>query len=322
MMFVESSGWAEADLFPLPLDASFRSYIRLTLNGESRMLMDAPPGKEKLPEYLRINEHLRELGLRVPRVYARDLEQGFALIEDFGDDTFTRLLARGDNEQDLYLKAVDVLVHMHSAGGHATEIDVPSYDMDALLAEVELFLDWFVPAARGWEATAAEKHAYREAWRSALAGISMDRSTLVLRDYHVDNLMVVPDGPNASKCGLLDFQDALIGARAYDLVSLVEDARRDVSQTIKAAVLSRYFDKCADVVPDKMKEDMALLGAQRHAKVAGIFLRLSRRDQKDVYLAHMPRVLRLLAQALDHPMLAEVRKVTESLVPDYKVARF
>jgi len=321
MTFVERTGWGNADLFPLPSDASFRSYIRLIRDGESRMLMDAPPAMEKLPEYLRINKHLADLGLRVPRIYADDQEQGFALIEDFGDDTFTRLLEKGHSEHDLYLKAVDVLVKLHTSGRKATKIDVPDYDMDTLLEEVELFVDWFVPAARGEVASVAEKEAYMQVWRAALANISQDRSVLVLRDYHVDNLMILPESSAAADCGLLDFQDALIGARAYDLMSLIEDARRDVSAGTKAAVLERYFSRCPDVVRTEIAEDMALLGAQRHAKVAGIFLRLSRRDSKPLYLGHMPRVLKLLSQSLEHPQLNDVRKMIEKLVPGYEAIR-
>ncbi|MCJ9429515.1 aminoglycoside phosphotransferase family protein [Kordiimonas marina] len=317
--FLAAHGWSGADVAPLTPDASFRTYARLTRGDESRMLMTAPPAQENLPAYLQITEHLRGLGLRVPKVDASDTAAGLALIEDFGDATFTRLLKAGADERALYLLATDVLRVLHAHEG-ATAIDLPPYDMAALMREVDLFIDWFVPAVRGTDVTDAEREAYHAAWASALATVAANRSALVLRDYHVDNLMVVGEGAltDIGACGLLDYQDALIGSPAYDLVSLVEDARRDIASDIRAAVLEHYFEGMAAKDRAAFEADMALLGAQRHAKVAGIFVRLSRRDGKDIYLVHVPRVLALLERCLETPALQAVRDVIEEIVPGYR----
>jgi len=243
------------------------------------------------------------------------------LIEDMGNDTFTRLLDAGHEAMPLYLLATKVLKALH-AHPKATDIGLPPYDMATLLREAELFVDWFVPAFRGSAPTTAEKERYMGAWRDALAEVSEARSALVLRDYHVDNLMITGGLEDVSHCGLLDYQDALLGAPAYDLVSLVEDARRDVPEDLRAAVMALYTDGMTGPDVTALERDMALLGAQRHAKVAGIFVRLSKRDGKPIYLGHIPRVLRLLSKGLEATELAGVRQSIEAMVPGYQQARF
>lgn len=334
LAFVEKHGWADADLFPLPSDASTRSYIRLVKPGASCLLMDAPAETEKLPEYLEICEHLQRLGLRSPVVYAADTTAGLALIEDFGDATFTKALAEGQSEEALYLQAVDVLVHMHRAGPRATAVNVPEYSMDVMLEEVGRFLLWFVPAARGRAATAAETQAFLDAWRMALSGVATDTSGFVFRDFHVDNLMIAAgvcspqlsgemcDKSAPPECGLLDFQDALKGPPAYDMASLLEDARRDITPATRATVLNHYFNACEDIARTGFLRDMALLAAQRHTKVAGLFVRLCVNDGKPVYLQHLPRVLSLLKKAMRTPELSEVSRVMEQMVPNFTEPAF
>ncbi len=319
--FLAKQGWGDAHVEALTPDASFRSYARLSRNGEGCMLMDAPPEHENLKAYLDITAHLRRLGLRVADTLGHDLEMGFALIEDMGDDTFTRLLNAGHAAEPLYLLATKVLKALHDHP-KALDVNLPPYDMATLLREAELFVDWFVPAFRGSAATDAEKTRYMDAWHEALADISEARNALVLRDYHVDNLMITGGLEDISHCGLLDYQDALLGAPAYDLVSLVEDARRDVPDDLRAKVMALYTDGMTSVEVAALERDMALLGAQRHAKVAGIFVRLSKRDGKPIYLGHIPRVLRLLSKALEAGELAGVRASIEAMVPGYQEAKF
>ncbi|WP_374764105.1 aminoglycoside phosphotransferase family protein [Yunchengibacter salinarum] len=317
------AGWQGASRQRLKADASFRWYERLTDGPRRALMMHAPAPRENLPAYLLVRRHLERLGLRVPRLLAADEDAGLALIEDFGDDTFTRLLdARRVDGAALYDLAVDVLIHLARASA-ATDIDLPAYHMDALLDEVALLPDWYVTHGLGRAVSPALRRRYLDAWRAALASVADRREALVLRDYHVDNLMIphgvtlaAPAGRDVSACGLLDFQDARLGVAAYDLVSLVEDARRDVPDDVKERAIRRYLDALPGVDGAALRADMALLGAQRHAKVAGIFTRLSARDGKHHYLAHLPRVLRLLAAALDDPALAEVRGVMADLAPD------
>lgn len=319
--FLKEQGWSDATVHALTPDASFRSYARLERPDGGCMLMDAPPSHENLRAYLDVTAHLRQLGLRVADVHGFDEATGFALIEDMGDDTFTRLLQAGHDEMSLYLLAVDVLKALH-AHPRALDLPLPPYDMTALLREVELFVDWFVPACRGTTATPEEKAAYMGAWERALTDISAVRDALVLRDYHVDNLMVVGQGGGIESCGLLDYQDALVGSRAYDLVSLVEDARRAISAPVYEAAVARYLEDVPLGEHAGLRRDMALLGAQRHAKVAGIFIRLSKRDAKPIYLKHIPRVLRLMQKCLHNEALAEVQDSIERMVPGYAQARF
>lgn len=316
-LFCEKHGWENADLFPLPCDASKRSYTRLVDGERSAMLMDAPPEFENLGAYVRLAAHLQQLGIRTPDVYVYDLTLGFALIEDFGDDTFTRLLESGADEKALYARAVDVLITIQKSVD-AISVEVPPYDENLLLLEVERFTDWFVPAARGAQVTDEEKARYLFAWRKALKSVSTDRSMLVVRDFHVDNLMIVDDQPGVASCGLLDFQDALLGSPAYDLVSLVEDARRDVQAETHSQVLDQYFAAFPGTDRHKFEGDMAILGAQRHAKVLGLFTRLSHQDGKHAYLKHVPRVAGLLASCLQVPALSEVREIIERMVPNYQ----
>ncbi|WP_020399827.1 aminoglycoside phosphotransferase family protein [Kordiimonas gwangyangensis] len=314
--FMGLHGWGQADVVPLIPDASFRSYKRLNLAGEQRMLMDAPPSHENIDAFLDITAHLRGLGLRVAEVYAEDRKRGFAMIEDLGDDTFTRLLAAGTDRTTLYLIATDILVHLHGAAG-ATDITLAPYDMPNLSREAALFVDWFVPAVRGEAVSRDERQEFLGAFEEALAGVAADRRALVLRDYHVDNLMIVGGRFEMAHCALLDYQDALIGSPAYDLISLVEDARCDIPADVREAVLARYFKGRPEMDRDAFLGDMTLLGAQRSAKIAGIFVRLSRRDNKHVYLKHIPRVVNYIDGCLKAPALQRVRKSVLSMLPDY-----
>ena len=315
--FCRASGWGGADLFPLPSDASFRTYTRLVDGDRSALLMDAPVEHENLPAFLLVADHLRAHGLRAPRIFARDMKQGLALIEDFGTDTFTRLLAEDPaREEALYLQATEVLIQLHKAST-GTNVDVGDYDEKQLLAEVKLLPEWFVPEVRGSTVSETEFEAYTKAWRQDMQQVSADRSALVLRDYHVDNLMIISGGQGLASCGLLDFQDALIGHRAYDLVSLLQDARRDVNESTQTAVRSYYYAEMADIDPNQFEIDLAILGAQRHAKVLGIFARLSRRDNKHIYLKHISRVAALLEKCLQNPALNNVRQSMEAIVPSY-----
>ena len=241
--------------------------------------------------------------------------QGFALIEDFGEDTFSRVLSAGADEKALYLLAAEVLQHLH---GHkqATDIDVPAHDMDTLLEGVMRFVDHFVPRVRGAAVTAAERRDFQTAWQVALKDVATRRETLVLRDYHVDNLMVVAGGTGMLRCGLLDFQDARIGSRAYDLMSLLEDARRRVSPQTIDAVKSFYFKGVGKESAAQIQADMAVLAAQRHTRVAGVFMRLSFEAGRPHYMRYMGRVLQLLDQALQRLENPDVQAVISDMVGD------
>src|SRR5690606_23666403 len=213
----------DAERRVLAADASFRRYDRLARDGERAVLVDAPPPQENVKIFHHIAECLLDVGLSAPRPLAMDAEAGSLLLEDFGDRTFTRALKAGADEVELYRLATDTLVALHQRWG-TEDAGLPPYDAERLLAEAALLVDWFLPATTGRPTPAVQRDAYLAAWREVLPAMLAVPHKLVLRDYHVDNLMVLEGRENVARCGLLDFQDAVIGPIIYDLVSLLEDA--------------------------------------------------------------------------------------------------
>ncbi len=277
--------------------------------------MDAPPPMEDVRPYLTVARHLKRLGFSAPEVWAEDVAAGLLVIEDFGDETYTRRLAAGGDEAALYRDAVDVLIALHRQP-EAAAVDVPRYDADKLMEEAALLVDWYLPAVAGAAPTPADLAAeYADLWRGLFPLADALPPTLVLRDYHVDNLMCLAGRTGAEAVGLLDFQDAVIGAPAYDLVSLLEDARRDVPADLRAAMTERYLAAFPGLDRDAFAAAAAMLSAQRNAKIIGIFTRLLVRDGKPVYLAHIPRVWRWFEQDLAHPALAPMRAWVDRVFP-------
>ena len=290
--FLAEAGWGQARREPLPGDASFRRYVRLRRNGETVMLMDAPPPEEDVRPFVAVAVRLRQLGLSAPAVYRTDEARGLLLLEDFGNDTFTRLLGRGESEEGLYLLATDALLALQSRPEAAAGFS--PFGIDRFLEGAELLLDWYLPAA-------GDREGFRAAMRQVLAPVLAGPQTLMLRDYHVDNLICLDGRPGMAACGLLDFQDAAGGPPAYDLASLIEDARRDVDEGVRKAVLARYRAAFPDA--GNLERDVAVLGAQRHIRVLGTFMRLARRDGKPGYMRHLPRLRRMLERNLAAPPL-------------------
>ena len=312
--FLDGHGWGRADRRPLANDASFRRYERLQRDGDRALLMDAPPPREDVRPFMTVAALLHRLGLSAPAVHAADVEAGLLLLEDLGDETYTRVLGQGGDETALYALAVDVLIALHQRFDEAAD-EIPPYDDTRLLDEAALLVDWYLPAVRGGELAKDARAEYLDLWRAVFGVARGVPATLVLRDYHVDNLMHLSDRPGVQACGLLDFQDAVIGPRAYDLVSLLEDARRDVPSDLARRMQARYLDAFPALDREAFMASYAVLGAQRSAKILGIFTRLDRRDGKPVYLEHIPRVWRWLEQDLDHPTLAAVKDWLERELP-------
>ena len=298
--FVDTTMWRGIPAVPLAGDASFRRYYRLAGNGGSAVLMDAPPPQEDIGPFVAVAGLLRELGLSAPEVLAQDRAEGFLLLEDFGDDTYTRLLARGADEPALYRLAVDTLVALQRAAGSRGTPELAPYDIERLLGEAALLVDWYRPLA-------GELHEeYLALWRALLPDAVVAPPTLVLRDYHIDNLMLLPDRSGVRSCGLLDFQDAVTGQPSYDLVSLLEDARRDIPGPLRQAMTERYLAAFPGLDRQAFLRSAAILSAQRNCKILGIFTRLWKRDGKRQYLAHIPRVWQLLEGDLRHPALTPI----------------
>jgi aminoglycoside/choline kinase family phosphotransferase len=299
--FLAAAGWGATAPAPLAADASFRRYFRLIDGDRRAVLMDAPPPQEDVRPYVAVAGMLRGHGLSAPEIFAEDNELGMLLIEDFGDDTYTRLLARGADETRLYALAIDTLIALQRAV--VAPPALPPYDEAALLGEAALLVDWYAPSVLGAALPAAARDEYLALWREALPLAALPGPTLVLRDYHVDNLMLLHGRDGVRGCGLLDFQDALCGPASYDLVSLLEDARRDVPAALREAMTERYLAAFPAIDRALFRCSAAILAAQRNAKIIGIFTRLARRDGKPLYLDHIPRVWRLLEADLREPAL-------------------
>ncbi len=306
--FLAASPFADWAFEPLQADASFRSYCRLSLEERRVLLMDSPPDKEDIAPYLKVDDYLLSIGLRAPKILHLDAEQGFAIIEDFGLQTYTHLLNQGCDPQPLYTLAVDALSHLHERLPLAN-IDLPRYDEGFYRDEASLFVDWYWAARTGRPPSASMREEFLQLWESLLVKVSTANECMVLRDYHVDNLILVDEQPGRkgyglSSCGLLDFQDALIGSRAYDLVSLLEDARRDVDRAMARELVEHFVRDFSPTEKAQFLYDYRVLGAHRHAKVIGIFVRLAVRDRKVHYLNYLPHVQKLFARALQDPAMA------------------
>lgn len=312
--FLAANGWEGAEIRPLAGDASFRRYFRVVKGQETAVLMDAPPQHEDVGPFLKICGHLLDRGFLPPRPLAVDREQGLLLLEDFGDDRVGPLLQREpQREQGIYESAVDILAALAKDPAPS---DVPPYDDKAMTREVALFPEWYAPALSLDVDEEGYYRVWREAWGDLLA-FCKTKPVLVLRDFHADNLMVLP---GRRELGLLDFQDALAGHGAYDLVSLLQDARRDVSPALEAAMLDRYAAAAHVADADVFRAHYEVLGAQRNTKILGIFTRLWKRDGKAHYLPLQPRVWGYLERNLAHPALAPVREWFDRNVPEEKRA--
>ena len=332
---LQSSGWADATRTFMLGDASVRAYERLRKpNGERAILMISPPrpdgppvrfGKpysaiarlaETIEPFLAMAEAISAKGITAPRIFAHDTEAGLAIIEDLG--TQGVLDDAGAPEPERYREATTILAFLHATDTPRTipsvdggSYSIPAYDLDALLIEVELLAEWYAPHIGGVKLSSAAKAIFLSLWRSTLSELANARSTWVLRDYHSPNLIWLPEREGLARVGVIDFQDCVLGHPAYDVASLLQDARVSVSDELELRLLSHYAvtrsKADADFVMSDFAAAYAILGAQRATKILGIFTRLDRRDGKPAYLAHMPRVERYLIKNLEHPALAAIK---------------
>ncbi len=316
--FLRSIGLAAATLDPLPVDASLRRYFRLTGSRPPMLLMDAPPPTEDVRPFVRIARHLAGLGLSPPEIYEADEAEGFLLIEDFGDATFTRLMDAGADAAPLFAAAADALVVLHTHAFGA-KIAVPPYDATKLLDEVSELPDWYGPALTGAAVPPEARAVFMAAWETAIQMLPPPDPALVLLDFHVDNLMWLPERNGAAACGLLDFQDARIGPSPYDLMTLLRNERRGIDPALSDALLERYLAAAEPPGRERFEAWYRALAAQRYTKVLGRFARLTLRDGRDGYLRYLPRVAGLLAEAFDRrPFLNPVRAALDAMLPGWR----
>ncbi len=306
--FLQSCGWGDAQIDAIPGDASFRRYFRIDRSGEKAMLMHAPPPHEDPVPFLDVADWLSQNGQRAPQIFASDPAQGWVLLEDFGDDRMRDWLdVNPDGEQDAYAGAIDALVKLHACAAGPFD----PYDMATYARETDLLTQWYCPAMN----LQVDEAGFRAAWEAVMSPViaRQEAAVTVLRDYHAENIMLLGDPRDGAPQGLIDFQDALVGHRAYDLVSLLQDARRDVSVELEVQMLERYCQMTD--TGDDFIADYACLGAQRNTKIVGIFARLYKRDGKTRYLDLIPRVWEALERDLAHPALAPVAAWFDANIP-------
>jgi len=307
--FLTACGWGEARVEPLAGDASFRRYFRVIGEGRHAVLMDAPPPHEDPRPFIAVAEWLASVGLTAPEIIARDLDLGLLLLGDLGDDRLRETLDHHPGrEEELYRLATDLLVQLH---GHPPMAGLPPHGLEQWLDELMLFPDWYAPAL-GLE---IDRDSYRAAWTELLGPVAADGlgPVTVLRDYHAENVMLVAGREGVARLGLLDFQDALAGHPAYDLASVLEDARRDVPPLLERAMIDRYLTATGGGAA--FEHAYWALAAQRNTRILGVFVRLWKRDGKPHYRAFQPRMWGLLERDLAQPRLEPVRAWFDEHVP-------
>lgn len=309
--FLSGAGWGQAERRFLAGDASDRSYDRLRQHGKSAVLMDAPVGKGDDPAtFLEIAAHLSGLGLSAPKCYAQDLKQGFLLLEDLGDSVYASVLKTNPAcEISLYTAATQVVAHVQR---HPAPPDLPNLQAQDWAQAACMSLDWYRFAITGGRVDVGD---FRDALTDALCRHADGARVMILRDYHAENLLWLPDRDGLARVGLLDFQLAQMGQPGYDLVSLLQDARRDVSRETEAA-MARLF--CDDTGSDhaQFRAAYATLGAQRALRILGIFARLCLHGGKAGYVALIPRVWNHLQQNLAAAELAPLAEICARLLPE------
>ena len=309
--FLNDTGWGAATRALLAGDASARRYERLALDAQTAVLMDAPPGRgESTERFACMARWLSGHGYSAPEILGEDHAEGFLLLEDLGDALFARLLAaEPSREAELYAVATDFLGDLHRR-------PVPDFiaplDGAGLAELVELTPRWYLPGIG--EAGNPAANAVPDLIRVTFDRLGDGRVVTSLRDFHAENLIWLPERAGHARLGLLDFQDAVATHPAYDLVSLLQDARRDVSVATETAMIARYV-AAKSLDPAGFGAIYALLGAQRALRITGIFARLTLRDGKAHYLDYLPRVWRYLDRNLAHPALGELARAVHEGLP-------
>lgn len=310
--FLDISGYSQHSIVPLKGDASSKRYSRLYLHEESSILLSMPPEDSTFKSFVEIAIALKEKGFSPPEILYSDLTTGYAVIEDFGDILMSQTIkADKSTEVAMYEVSINTLIAMQE---RMSDLQLPEYNKDVLMQEALLLSEWLLPFLYGDEDVTALQQEYAALWNEALNAMPPQCTYFVHRDYHADNLMWLPDREPPANMGLLDFQDALIGSPAYDLVSLLEDARRNVSYSLQQEMLNRYITH-AGVDKLSFMREYYLLGLQRNCKILGIFVRLKARDNKSVYMPLVPRVWNYMEMNIDSGMLPdELTPVAEWLL--------
>ena len=309
--FLQTTDWATARRAPLAGDASNRRYERMYLNGETAVFMDAPPEKgEDVRPFIAIAEYLLSLGLSAPRILARNTDLGFLILEDLGDDLFARVvLGDPSAEEELYTAATDALIALHQA----QPPQIPEYDVPMMTDLAATAFTRYKAGVTG-HLDAAEAEHFRDIFKPLLARLTAGPKVLAQRDYHAENLLWLPQRTGIARVGMLDFQDAMLCHPAYDLVSILQDARRDVSPETEEQMIAHYLTQ-SSMEPIAFRAAYAALGVQRNLRILGVFAKLSLDMGKTHYVDLIPRVWGLLQRDLDHDALSGIAPFLRDALP-------
>lgn len=332
--FLADTNWKDATRIFFEGDASSRRYETLIQNKKKMILMDMPQrpdgpaikdGKpysaiahlaEGMSSVITVNQQLSSFGYSAPRIEVSSLTDGLAIIEDLGGLVYGRMMLDGADMHEPMMTAVELLADMSSKRWPTA---INSYDVEAQLVETDLLVSWFWPYIHRTEASASLHHSFENIWRKLLPLAISDKPYWVMRDFHSPNLIWLPERDGISRVGMIDTQDAVLGHPAYDLASMLQDARVDID-FIWADKLYRHYENLRHTQGDfdakKFGTAYAILGTQRATKILGIFARLAKRDGKSGYLKHMPRVSRYLVRNLSHPELNELKNWYEIHMPE------
>ena len=304
--FIKSNNILNNDMHLIETDASFRKYYRIS--GNNTLIMDAPHEKgESVKSFHLVDKILLEMGISAPAIHSIDENNGFILLEDLGDQIFSRIL-NDENEYALYQNAIGVLAHIYLESNEKkfNKKEIPFYSIDTLLEESNLFCDWFMEKHCQIKLTNKEKLEYQEILKKIFKGIDSTNSSLVLRDYHVDNLILLKDRKGINQVGVIDFQDAVIGSNIYDLVSLLEDVRRPITVQLKDQLIEEYI-YITSYDRKKLLKEMIFFSVQRNLKIIGIFSRLKYRDQKPKYMELINNGWNFINLHLEDPSFIELK---------------
>ena len=319
LSILKKSGIKNFKLKQIKSDASFRKYSRINIKNDDRKLLfvDSPNKTENNLGYLNISNILKKMNLSVPDIIAYDISKGFFVIEDFGLNTYTYLLKKGESEIKLYNLATEVLIHINKYSKNLTS-KIPLYSNKKLINEALLFLEWYWPNIYKQKPKKKIFNEYINIWKKLLQNNLKTKKVLVHRDFHIDNLFFLRDRKKVKACGLIDFQDSVIGPSTYDLVSLLEDARRDVDNRIRKKMFQKYLKNNQIKNKENYLNEYKVLAINRHLKVIGIFTRLFVRDNKKNYLKHIPRLWKLIEKNSNFIFLNQINEWLNEYFPKRK----
>jgi len=302
----------EFKVYPLPADASFRTYDRVNYQGKNFILMNSPPDHYNLAPFIKIAILLKDNKLLSPAIFQADEENGFLLLEDFGSISINQHLLdtpTTEKTKQIYSLIIELLVEVQKIECKPQD-NLISYDLEILLKELELYTQWYIPYAQGAPLNDTRKYEFINIWEDVLNKLPKHKPCLILRDFHVENMMLL-NNDGMSSIGLLDFQDAVIGNPLYDLVSVLEDARIEVLSEVRDKFLDYYLSLRHDISVHDGYLSYHILAAQRNLRILGVFARKAVRDGQENYLKYIPRLLNYLEHDLSHEALSPVRNWIE-----------